>query len=234
MSESILKSILEESARLELEKYDNIPDVKFSLKHRLAMKRIFKLYEKNAAAIRCEAVSKPIKRRLTWKTVLTAVAIVFLAVLTGCTAAYFISQDFCGIVHSDNTELFVTNADNCPSTIENRYYLPELPDEFTLLQADSTQWDVYTSYIHPSSGKTITLHQFVKTDFPHIHYNTEKCDFQEVDINGHCALLLDYSSIGYADCGVIWDNGDYVLEVCGNLDKNALLDLAKTIKVYES
>lgn len=231
MSESILKSILEESARLELEKYDNIPDVKFSLKHRLAMKRIFKLYEKNAAAIRREAVSKPIKRRLTWKTVLTAVAIVFLAVLTGCTAAYFISQDFCGIVHSDNTELFVTNADNCPSTIENKYYLPELPDEFTLLQADSTQWEVYTSYIHPSSGKTITFEQNVKKDFPHIHFNTEKSDFQEVDINGHCALLLEYTSI---DCSVIWDNGDYVLMLCGNLDKNTLLDLAKTIKVYEN
>lgn len=234
MSESILKSILEESAMLELKQYDNVPDIKFSFKHSFAMKRIFKLYEKNTVAIHCEAVSKPMKRRLTRKTVLTAAAIVFLAVLTGCTASYFISQDFHGIVHSDNTELFVINADNCPSTIENKYYLPKLPEEFTLLQAESTQWEVYTSYIHLSSGKTITFQQDVKTDCPHIHFNTEKCDFQEVDINGHCGLLLDYSSIGYVDCGVIWDNGDYVLMLWGNLDKKTLLDLAETAKIYEN
>ncbi|MGN0682961.1 MAG: DUF4367 domain-containing protein, partial [Oscillospiraceae bacterium] len=76
--------------------------------------------------------------------------------------------------------------------------------------------------------------QFVKTDFSPIHFNTEKCDFQEVDINGHCALLLDYSSIGEKFSGVIWDNGDYVIELCGNLSKNQIIDLAKSTKIYEN
>lgn len=234
MSESILKSILEESARLEWDKYENVPEHKFSLKHRLAMKRIFKLYEKNTRTIHSAAVSKPKRFRLTRKTVLAAVVIAFLAALAGCTAAYFISQSFRGDVHKEFTRIFPINTANCPTTIEEKYYLPELPEGFEVLETDSTSHDVYTSYKNFSTGETITLRQFVKTDFSPIHFNTEKCDFQEVDINGHCALLLDYSSVGEKFSGVIWDNGDYVIELCGNLYKNQMIDLAKTAKVYEN
>ncbi|MGN0182957.1 MAG: DUF4367 domain-containing protein [Candidatus Ornithomonoglobus sp.] len=234
MSESILKSILEESARLEWDKYENVSEHKFSLKHRLAMKRIFKLYEKNTRAIRSTAVSKQKKRRLTRKTVLAAIVIVFLAALAGCTAAYFVSQSFRGDVHREYTRIFPINTENCPTTIEEKYYLSEVPEGFEVLETDSTSRIVYTSYINSSTGETITLRQFVKTDFSPIHFNTEKCDFQEVDINGHCALLLDYSSVGEKFSGVIWDNGDYVIELCGNLYKNQIIDLAKIAKVYKN
>ena len=234
MSESILKSILEESARLEWDKYDNVPEHKFSLKHRLAMKRIFKLYEKNTMEIHSATISNPKRFRLTRKTALTAIVIVFLAALAGCTAAYFISQSFRGDVHKEFTRIIPINTANCPTTIEEKYYLPEVPEGFEVLETDSTSHDVYTSYKNFSTGETITLRQFVKTDFSPIHFNTEKCDFQEVDINGHCALLLDYSSIGEKFSGVIWDNGDYVIELCGNLYKNQMIDLAKTAKVSEN
>lgn len=234
MSESILKSILEESARLEWDKYENVPEHKFSLKHRLAMKRIFKLYEKNTRAIHSAAVSKPKRFRLTRKAVLTAIVIVFLAALAGCTAAYFVSQSFRGDVHKEFTRIFPIDTENCPTTIEEKYYLPKLPEGFEVLETDSTPHDVYTSYKYFSTGETITLRQFVKTDFSPIHFNTEKCDFQEVDINGHCALLLDYSSIGEKFSSVVWDNGDYVIELCGNLSKNEVIDLAKTAKVCEN
>ena len=234
MSESILKSILEESARLEWDKYENVPEHKFSLKHRLEMKRIFKLYEKNTREIHSAAVSKPKRFRLTRKTALTAIVIVFLAALAGCTAAHFISQSFRGDVHKEFTRIFPKNTENCPTTIEEKYYLPEVPEGFEVLETDSTPYDVYTSYINSSTDDTITLRQFVKTDFSPIHFNTEKCDFQEVDINGHCALLLDYSSIGEKFSGVVWDNGDYVIELCGNLPKNQIIDLAKITKVYKN
>ena len=234
MSESILKSILEESARLEWDKYENVPEHKFSLKHRLEMKRIFKLYEKNTREIHSAAVSKPKRFRLTRKTALTAIVIVFLAALAGCTAAHFISQSFRGDVHKEFTRIFPKNTENCPTTIEEKYYLPEVPEGFEVLETDSTPYDVYTSYINSSTDDTITLRQFVKTDFSPIHFNTEKCDFQEVDINGHCALLLDYSSIGEKFSGVVWDNGDYVIELCGNLPKNQIIDLAKITKAYKN
>ena len=35
------------------------------------------------------------------------------------------------------------------------------------------------------------------------------------------------------DYAVIWDNGEYVLEISSNLSKNELLDLCRSTKVKE-
>lgn len=235
MSESILKSLLEESARLEWAKYDSTPSHIFSKKHNREMKRIFTLYAKNTRKM-CADNSPKIQcpKRLTLKHAVMLVAVIFLAALAGCTAVYFISQSFRGDVHKEYTKVYPLDVENCPTTIEEKYYLPELPEGFEVLETDSSPFDVYTSYINPSTGETITLRQFVKTNFPPIHFNTEKCDFQEVDINGNCALLLDYSIFGKKSSGVIWDNGEYVIELSGNLYKEQLIDLAKIAKVYEN
>ncbi len=47
MSESVLKSILEESARLEWVKYEHAQEHVFSKKHERKMKHVFKLFERN-------------------------------------------------------------------------------------------------------------------------------------------------------------------------------------------
>ncbi|MGN0684313.1 MAG: DUF4367 domain-containing protein [Oscillospiraceae bacterium] len=156
------------------------------------------------------------------------------AALAGCTVAYFISQSFRGDVHKEFTRIFPIETANCPPTIEEKYYLPELPEGFEVLETVSTANFVGIIYNNLSTGETITLRQFVKTDFSPIYYNTEKCDFQEIDINGHSALLMDYSSIGEKYSGVLWDNGDYAIELFGNLPKNEIIDLAKTAKVCEN
>lgn len=235
MSESILKSLLEESARLEWDKYDSAPTHIFSRKHSREMKRIFKLYDKSTRKLCTDNRSKIQRpKRLTLKHAVVLVALIFLAALAGCTAAYFISQSFRGDVHREYTQIFPLDTANCPTTIEEKYYLPDLPEEFEVLETVSTANFVGIIYNNLSTGETITLRQFVKTDFSPIHFNTEKCDFQEIDINDHSALLLDYSSISEVFSGVVWDNGDYVIELCGNLSKNQIIDLAKTTKVYEN
>ncbi len=126
MNESILKSILEEYVARELSRYENVPEHKFSLKHRFAMKKIFKLCEKNTQSLRSEKYGmeiapKPI--RLTLRTAMILVAMIFLAAIAGCTAAYFLSQDFSGDVHKEYTDIFPLNTENCPDTIQEKYYL---------------------------------------------------------------------------------------------------------------
>lgn len=78
MSESILKSVLEESARLEWEKFENVPEHKFSIKHKIAMKRTFSAtnYTHNSSKILRTAQKHSLKRSLIIATV-----IVFLAVI---------------------------------------------------------------------------------------------------------------------------------------------------------
>lgn len=231
MSESILKSILEESARLEWDKYENVPEHKFSLKHRLTMKRIFKLYEKNTRAIHSAAQSK--RFRLTRKAALTAIVIVFLAAIAGCSAAHFISQSFRGEVHSDYTRIFPIDTENCPETIEEKYYLSEIPERFVLLETDTTLFSVYTCYIDYSTRETITFQQYIKTDFGTHHLNTEHHQIEEIDVNGQVGLCIDFSDSEQTCSLLMWDNGDYILELSGDLSKDILIKLAKSTKLCE-
>lgn len=57
---------------------------------------------------------------------------------------------------------------------------------------------------------------------------------EEVYINGCYGLFIDFSSGGVVCSEVMWDNGDYILEIWGNMTKNELIDLAKSAKVFEN
>jgi hypothetical protein len=235
MNESVLKSLIKESVELELAKYREVPEHDFSKKHNRAMKRIFKLYEKNTRKFRPTAIAKQKTHiKLTRKTALIAIVIAFLAVLAGCGIRYFISQSFRGAVYSDNTELFPIDIESGPSTIEEKYYLSELPEEFEILDAGSSPFNVYISYKNRFSYQTISFNQWVKSEFGSIHYNTENYELEEIEINGHYGVCLDLSDETYSCSCAIWDNGDYILEISADLSKNELLDLAKSAKVYEN
>ncbi|MDE7361373.1 MAG: hypothetical protein K2N38_05515 [Oscillospiraceae bacterium] len=52
MNESVFKEILGEALKSGLEEFDNAPEHMFSLKHRLAMKRIFAKYDRNVRKLK--------------------------------------------------------------------------------------------------------------------------------------------------------------------------------------
>ena len=122
MSESVLKSILEESARLEWAKYENAPEHVFSKKHERKMKHSFKLFEKKSGRFVTHECAKSSHIRLTKKTVLVLLTILFLAVLAGGALFSFTSSNFRGRIYSDNTEIYAITTENCPATIEEKYY----------------------------------------------------------------------------------------------------------------
>jgi len=235
MSENVLRSVLEESLCLEWARYDNACDHVFSKKHERAMKRIFKLFEKNMSKSGAYEVSKPQYRiRLTKRMALVLLTILFLAIIAGCVAAHFISHNFRGQVYNDHTRLFLLNTENCPTTIEEKYYLTCLPDGFEVLQEGSTSYSEYISYINNETNDTISFYQCTKAEYGDSNYNTEYRDFDQIDINGHNGLCLDYSSPEYKYGLIIWDDGKYILELYGDFNKNELIDLAKLAKVYEN
>ena len=154
MYECAFDLILGEWAASEWDEYADAPGFKTSKKHDRAMKRIFKLYEKNTRHLRPQSEIKiiTIRRRIT-----VALLVIILAVITGFTAAYFISQSFRGEVHSDNTELFPIDLENCPKIIMEKYYLSELPEGFELLSSSSNPYCESTIYQNKQTGQTITF-----------------------------------------------------------------------------
>ena len=227
MIECTFDQILEDWVKSEWEEFADAPEFKTSNKHDRAMKRIFKLYERNVKKLcqRSDIGIKNIRNRI-----IVVVLVVLLAVLVGCTAAYFVSQSFRGKVHSDNTELFPINLENCLTVIEEKYYLSELPEGFEISYTTSTPFYEYVSYQNEQTGQKIIFEQYVKSEFS-IHYNTEKGNLVAVEINGHNGVLLDLSDDRRNSTGVVWDNGDYILRLSGDLAKNDLLNLAKSAKV---
>lgn len=231
MNENGLKDVLTEICEEEKAELNKFPPFKPSLRHRLAMKRIFCMFEKKThvpASDPPKALAPKSKHfRLSAKHIILFAAIIFLMLFTGFVIIYF-SKNFYGTVYNDNTHLFAVDTENCPATIEYEYYLPELPEGFEMVKHDSSLFDVYTLYEN-KFGQGITLTQSTKEMFD-AHYNTEHHDFEEIEINGHSGLCLDFSDGSI----LIWDNGDYILELNGNLPKNELIFLAESTKILEN
>lgn len=236
MNENDLKDVLAEICEEEKAELNKFPPFKPSLRHRLAMKRIFCMFEKKTHVPASDPPKAPVPEskhfRLSAKHIILFAAIIFLMLFTGFVIIYF-SKNFYGTVYNDNTHLFAVDKENCPATIEYEYYLPELPDGFEMVKHDdSLSFYVYTLYEN-KFGQVITLTQSTKEMFD-AHYSTERHDFEEIEINGHGGLCMDLSDNEHFGAIVVWDNGDYILELYGNLSKNELIFLAENAEFLEN
>lgn len=231
MSECVFDAVLQEWAESEWEEYADAPEFITSKKHDRAMKRIFKIYDKNTRHLRPQSEIRvmTIRRRLT-----VALLVIILAVITGFTAAYFISQGFHGKVYREYTELFPVNTENCPTVIEYEYCLSELPEGFELTSTRSSPFSMTTIYENGLTGQTITFEQWVKSEFDSIHLNTEKSKLVEVEINGHAGVFIDFSNDELNSSHFIWDSGEYIIILSGDVPKNSMLNLVKSAKVLEN
>lgn len=236
MNESYLKGILAEICAEEIAELNKFPPFKTSLRHILAMKRIFALYEKkpNVTASNSPMILTTQNKhlRLSKRLIILFAVIICAALLTGFMYVY-ISKNFHGTVYNDNTQLFAVNTEDCPTTIEYEYYLSNLPDEFEMVEHDSLSFYVYTLYENTSSGQVITFSQYTKEKFTP-HYNTEHNNFEEIEINDQQGIFIDFSNNEHIGSIVVWDHGDYILEIIGDLPKNNLVNLAESAKVLEN
>ena len=231
MNENILKSLLQESVEREWSKYENAPEHKFSLKHRLAMKKIFKLFSQNTRKTASNTPQKwhkphSIRKRL----MIAAIIIICLVLMTGF-ALLFISKGFVGNIYHDNTHLYAVDVSDCPSTIEKVYTLSVVPEGYELYLSENNGIQVYNLYKN-ASGLDLIFEQSVKSEYDS-HINTEGYALQGTDVNGCNAVYIEYDIAGISSI-VIWDNGDYILELSSEFNKEDMRNLAESAKVLEN
>lgn len=83
MNETVFREILGESLRREFTEFDNAPEHKFSLRHRLAMKKVFAEYEKNIRGFaKLEYTATP-HYALKQRIIFALVIIILMTLLTG-------------------------------------------------------------------------------------------------------------------------------------------------------
>lgn len=232
MNESAFKEILGEAIKSGLAEFDNAPEHKFSLKHRLAMKYIFAKFARNVSRLKSGEVDKDdsiieYKSRVSLRQRLIVVLLIFilLSFLVGWVVV-FVSDKFSGTVYSDNTQLTAVDVEDCPNEIEIKYIFASVPSGFDLIKTSSSPTTFYILYENSSTGQTITLRQWVKAKFKP-RYNTERHNFEEVIVNGKAGLYIDFSYGSNYQTLLVWDNTDYILEVVADLTKSETIDLVK-------
>ncbi len=222
MSEIEFNKILQQVCIEEYSFLEEVPVHHFSLIHRRKMKHIL------SQPYSMPETDKKIK--LNRHMVCILIAAIFLALVTVTGAACVISH-FIMIMYPDNTQLFAANTAGAPETIEQEYCIPELPEGYKEITRISTFESIWVIYQYGDDAyNNVTFSQNVKTSYDQ-HFNTEGYSFEKVDINGYDGLFIDWSDDDYICCEAVWDNGDYILTVEGNLTKSELIDLAKTVKL---
>lgn len=247
MAECAFDLALAEWADREWEELANTPEFETSKKHERAMERIFKRYDRNTRKLRSRLDTKV---GSVTKKVLIAVLAIFLALIAGCSAAYFISHSFRNTVYPDCVEIFLYNGtDNYTTTFENTYYLSDLPEDYTIIRYNNTYSSKSLLYQNTKTGKLVMFKYGVKSDYCYpIYFDTESGKLSEIEINGSIGLCYENDKMPQSGINnlfgslrekndnskinaCIWDNGDYIFEVYSDLTKKDTLDLAKSSKV---
>lgn len=134
--------------------------------------------------------------------------------------------DFIMKAFSDHTVVTTESGTDVgyPETIEEEYYISELPEGFNQTQRFSSDKSLCINCFN-DSGDYILFTQQVKSVYE-TYYDTY-LNKETINYNNQEYIIIE-SSI---DTTYIWDNGHYIFEVTSNLDKNTLVNLCNSIKI---
>lgn len=131
-------------------------------------------------------------------------------------------------IFSDHTQISANREgpDEYPKTIEEEYYIADLPEGFELVDHDVSDNFVY--YIYTNEDDYIVFRQYTKDTYI---YNIDN-EQQEQD-------LLEFDDQKYITCynkneyTYIWDNGEYIFILISNCDKDDMINLCRSTKIKE-
>lgn len=224
MKQYTLEEVLEEVCRRDFAEFDNPPKHRFSIRHRRNMKRIFSQKREKLATA---------KIKLTPKSAVIVVLLIFLALLTGAIIVLRL-PGFSGTVYPDNTQMFTLD-NSAPTTIEQIYYLEALPDNYILAEEYGDIGDDYIQrvYINRQSGDSLIFMQYTKKRY-HKHYENERHIFTAITVNECNGFIWISSKTNSSLKSIVWDFGDYILEISGKFAENDLINLAKSAKILQN
>ena len=214
-----IKGILEQVCEEEFSEFSNPTEHKFRLKNRIRMRRILSRFKRNST------VKVPV-RRMNRRLVTAIVIVILLAVMAVTATAILLLKGFIAKEHEDNTQLFAENIAGAPTTIEEIYYIPELPEGYECIDIIALDTNVSTTYYNQNSN-FINLNQYVKSKY-NTHYDNNT--MYPIMVGEYNGVFIDHSSEQVLTC-VIWDGGDYIFHLEGTMSKDEIMSLAESVKI---
>ena len=114
-----------------------------------------------------------------------------------------------------------------PEKIESKYEITyDLSDYEKTVYSDD---EISTIIEYVNGDAIIDYTQYVVSQYD-AFLNTENAEIEHIDINGHDAMMF-IDNNGYYS--IIWNNGEYIIQLHTNLDKSKTVDIAKKKKKVE-
>ncbi len=135
----------------------------------------------------------------------------------------FIENNF-----SDHQVVTVKDDEESPTTIENEYQITKLPEGFKQTEHYTSDVGIYSVYSSQDDNKFIVFEQFTKQTY-NVSFDNEHTTVENItDDNGQIYRVYDH---GNGECTFVWDNGKYIMQISGNLNKDEMLDLCRSTKM---
>lgn len=216
MNSELLKAALQDAYNDDFSGFDSAPEFHASLSHRVRMRRILsKFYGAHPTAV---------KPKFNRRIAAVLLIIILTAAIAGCTGAIIGSFTF--RQHSDNVEVRAAGAGK--PQIEEVYCIPSLPDGFELTDEITPKMTGGMIYdlTYNRGDELISFTQCIKSKY-NSHFDNEHGDLEEITVGGHTRLYLG----GYgAVCIIVWDDGDYILEIATTLPRDEAFALAESVE----
>ena len=214
-------SVLREAAS---EEFAHIPDedeieYEFSERFNKKMDKLFKKIERN-----CNYPTVRISKRII--TVLAAILIIF----AGLMSVSAIREPIVDFV----LEFFEEHIDfgfsgDVSQEIEYEYGFSEIPEGFELTVKNNEGGTVYTEYTNTHTGDIIILTQSI-TDGDDISVDKEHGIITKEIVDGTEVYIYEHNSDDYFNAIMIKENYSVMLVYYGNIEKEAFIELVKSIK----
>ena len=223
MQNNLYRAFEETAVSRIIEKVPQMPDHRFSRKFERKMKRLIR-YGCNEPTHYHKIT---VKRLFVCITVALFAAVV-MAFSVGAVRDFF--KNFFMEVFGTHTTVQYAEKSKTPDFIEDVYTIT-VPKDFELVYQDEIyEYSPYVGYMYSDDEKNyIIFNQYTQNAYD-VNVNTENRTLDYIEINGNDGYIVD---LGNNEYYISWDNGDYIFILTGNVGKNALINVANSVKKVE-
>jgi len=216
LKKALEKAMIPEYDELLLRNEKHVFSVEFERKMQKLIKRRNKPYYKII-----NTVGKRVACIVVIVLIASSVTVLSVDALRNAVADFFVST------YDKFSSVQPVEDDIAPSTIKDIYEITYDLKEYEIYYEDNTEYRRNITYI--KDDILINFSQYTKDAYD-INVNTEGSEITTIDINNYEAIyFLDNHNYNH----LIFDNGEYIIYISSNISKNALINIAESVKKIE-
>lgn len=171
-------------------------------------------------------IRTPIRRTVT---IMVTVIIILSTTVISVSALREAFIRFITEIFDTHTEVQAIQDDTAPESFEDIYVITNIPDGFEIVfQNDNIEETPVLMTEYRNGQQRIIFNQCIKSQYD-VNINTEGYEMIQIDINGSEGFMVNMVD----DVCIVWDNGDYILEIDSNIGKDILIDMINSVQKVE-